>query len=250
MLKPHIWIRERSDGKWRGSIDFSTGSEWDQWWTGYRRLVLHYAELAEASGMEALCIGTELRSTVLKRPGDWRRLIADVRKVYGGELTYSANWYGEFEEVPFWDALDYIGIQAYFPLSADSVGVTLESLKAAWEPHVERIEALQRRVGKPVLFTEVGYRSTVDAAVEPWTWRSQAPVNLELQATCYEAMFQAFWNRPWFAGAHIWKWFPEGSKRPEGRRARRRERGFTPQGKPAEEVLARWYAGGELKRGE
>ncbi len=244
VLKPHIWIRDRGNGQWRGTIDFPTGAEWGQWWASYRRFILHYAELAEASGMEALCIGTELRSTVLNRPGEWRRLIADVRAVYRGELTYSANWYREFEEVPFWDALDYIGIQVYFPL-ADSTGgaVTLASLKAAWAPYVERIEAVQQRVGKPVLFTEVGYRSTADTAAEPWVWRSRAPMDFELQATCYEAMFQVFWNRPWFAGAHIWKWFPEGSRRFGGRRARRRERGFTPQRKPAEEVLARWYRG-------
>ena len=244
VLKPHVWIRDRSDGRWRGNIDFSTRAEWDRWWASYRRFILHYAELAETTGMEALCVGTELRSTVLNRPDAWRRLIADVRAVYRGELTYSANWYREFEEVPFWDALDYIGIQVYFPL-ADSTGsrLTLDDLKAAWAPHVKQIEAVQQRVGKPVLFTEVGYRSTADSAVEPWIWRSGAPVDLDLQATCYEAMFRTFWNRPWFAGTHIWKWFPEGSMRFGGRRALRRERGFTPQGKPAEAVLARWYRG-------
>ena len=223
MLKPHIWIRGRSDGKWCGDIDFSTEAEWDGWWASYRRMILHNAQMAQRSGMEALCIGTDLRSTVLKRPGEWRRLIADVRKDYGGELTYSANWNREFEEVPFWEALDYIGIQAYFPL-VESTDVTPASLKAAWAPYVKRIEALQQPVGKSVLFTEVGYQSTVDAAVDPWAWRSIEPLDFELQAACYEAMFQAFWNRPWFAGANIRKWFPEG-RRPSGGR---RERGFTP----------------------
>ncbi len=246
ILKPHVWIRDRSDGRWRGNIDFSTPEEWDRWWASYRRFILHYAELAESTGMEVLCIGTELRSAVLNRPEAWRRLIADVRSVYEGELTYSANWYLEFEEVPFWDALDYIGLQVYFPL-ADSAAtaLTLDELKSAWGPHVKLIEAVQQRVGKPVLFTEVGYRSTADAAVEPWVWRSNAPVDLELQAACYEAMFRTFWRKPWFAGTHVWKWFPEGSTPFGGRRARRhalqRERGFTPQGKPAEEVLGRWY---------
>ncbi len=205
ILKPHIWIRDRSNGKWRGEIDFSE-AEWKTWWTGYRGMILHYAELAEAHGMEALCIGTELRSTVVKHPEEWHRLIADVRKVYRGPLTYSANWYREFEEVPFWDALDFIGIQAYFPL-AHSQGErpNVEALKAAWKPYLERVEALQQRVGKPVIFTEVGYRSAADAAVEPWTWRSDAPVDTGLQAACYEAMFQTFWERPWLAGVYIWK---------------------------------------------
>ena len=242
MLKPHLWIRDRSDGRWRGTIQFATEDEWDTWWAGYRALVLHYAELAASHGMEAFCIGTELRSTVLAYPERWRGLIEDVRRIYGGELTYSANWYLEFEEVPFWDALDAIGIQAYFPLSDSLDGeVTAESLQDAWKPHLARIAAVHNRVGKPVVFTEVGYRSATDATVTPWTWRSDAPLAFDLQAEAYEAVFQVFWDRPWFGGVYFWKWYPEGSMRSGRRRTARRQRGFTPQGKPAEAVLARWF---------
>ena len=244
MLKPHLWIRDRSDGRWRGTIGFATEDEWRTWWGGYRGLVLHYAELAALNGMEAFCIGTELRSTVLAHPERWRSLIADVRGIYTGQLTYSANWYLEFEEVPFWDALDAIGIQVYFPLSDSLDGeVTVASLQTAWEPHLKRIASVQERTGKPVIFTEVGYRSTSDATAKPWAWRSDAPVDLDLQANAYEAMFQVFWNRTWFGGAYIWKWYPEGSMRSGKRRASRRQRDFTPQGKPAEAVLARWFEG-------
>lgn len=251
MLKPHIWIRGRNGGQWQGEINFPTEPAWQHWWASYRQMILHYARLAQASRMDALCVGTELRSTVLKDPAAWRKLIADVRKVYGGKVTYAANWYREFEEVPFWEALDYISIQAYFPLAdrADT-SVTVASLKAAWAPYVGQIEALQKRVGKPVLFTEVGYRSTADAAAKPWVWHSDAPPDPSLQAMCYEAMFETFWNRPWFAGAYIWKWFPEynpdDSARTDpwaSRMRRRREAGFTPQGKPAEAVLKRWFSG-------
>ena len=94
-----------------------------------------------------------------------------------------------------------------------------------------------------ILVSSVEHVVRTHAAVVPGVWRSDAPVDLELQATCYEAMFRTFWHRPWFAGTHVWKWFPEGSTRFGGRRARRRERGFTPQGKPAEKAVARWYRG-------
>ncbi len=242
MLKPHLWIRDRSDGRWRGTIEFGTEDEWRTWWEGYRGLVLHYAELAASHGMEAFCIGTELRSTVRAHPERWRGLIEDVRRIYAGELTYSANWHLEFEEVPFWDALDAIGIQAYFPLSDSLDGeVTMASLQTAWEPHLARIAALQAREGKPVIFTEVGYRSTADATATPWTWRSNAPIDSDLQANAYEAMFRVFWDRAWFGGAYIWKWYPEGSMRSGRRRSARRQRDFTPQGKSAEGVLGRWF---------
>jgi hypothetical protein len=244
MLKPHLWISDRSDGRWRGNIEFRTEAEWNTWWEGYRELVLHYAGLAAVHEMEAFCVGTELRSTVLAHAERWRSLIAEVRGIYTGELTYSANWYREFEEVPFWDMLDAIGIQAYFPLSDSASGeVTVASLQEAWEPHLARISAVQKRVGKPVIFTEVGYRSTVDATATPWTWRSDAPVALELQADAYESVFQVFWDRAWFGGVYIWKWYPVGSMRPSKRRLARRRRDFTPQGKPAEAVLARWFGG-------
>ena len=238
VLKPHIWIRDRSDGKWRGEIGFETDEAWETWWSRYRTFALHYAQLAGDHGMEVYCIGTELRSTVLEYPDRWRDLIEEIRTVYSGKLTYSANWYQEFEEVPFWDALDYVGIQAYFPLGdSQADDLSDEDLDRAWAPHARRIEAVQKRVGKPVIFTEIGYRSASDAAVEPWKWRSDAAVDDTLQVKCYEAVFRTFWEKPWLGGMYVWKWFPDY------RASRRRRVGFTPQGKPAERVLREWYTG-------
>ena len=77
------------------------------------------------------------------------------------------------------------------------------------------------------------------AAEEPWVWRSGDRVDFEIQTLCYEAMFEVFWDRPWFNGLYIWKWFPDD------RVSQRRTRGFTPQGKPAEGVLRRRYASEE-----
>lgn len=236
LLNPHIWIRSRDDGEWRGTIRFETKSDWQEWERTYRSFMMHYARLAARHDVEALCIGTELRATVQERPAYWTGLIDSVRSVYDGELTYAANWYKEFEEVPFWEELDFIGLQAYFPLASVGDTVTVEGLVGAWRSHVASIEKVQRRVGKPVVFTEMGYRSTVDAAEEPWLWRSPAPVDVEVQAACYEAMFRVFWERPWFNGVYIWKWYPYPERR-DGRRAG----DFTPQGKPAEEVMRRWY---------
>ena len=59
-------------------------------------------------------VGTELQIPALQREADWRQLIKDVRAVYSGKLIYSANWYEEYEGIKFWDALDAIGVQAYF----------------------------------------------------------------------------------------------------------------------------------------
>lgn len=252
LLKPHIWLSDAHEGAWRGDIAMESEADWRRWFEGYRRLVLHYAALAERLGMPAYCVGVELHAAARERPEDWRRLIADVREVYSGKLTYAANWYREVEEVPFWSDLDYIGVQAYFPLATDQPAEpgtepvpTVEDLVAAWEPHATQLEALARRHGRPVLFTEIGYVSRPGATAEPWVWpegrglQESSPEGLELQARAYEAFFRTFWHRSWVAGVYFWKWYPGV---PPGKTMGVE---YSPQGKPAEKVLRRWYGGGE-----
>lgn len=240
LLKPHLWLTRSEDGKWRGHIEMENEEDWRSWFHDYRVFILHYAELAEAQGMEGLCIGTELHQTAVKREADWRALIGEIRGIYHGRLTYAANWYREFEEVSFWDDLDWIGIQAYFPL-ADHNNPTLETLKAGWEPHLKAIENLGRRYGKPVIFTEIGYRSMENAAVEPWLWPGRGVSaadegDLETQARCYRAFFESVWTREWLGGVYFWKWFPRISSRKA-----LQQQGFTPQNKPAEQVLRQYF---------
>jgi hypothetical protein len=237
LLKPHVWVR----GSEPDRITRADDAAWERWFASYRRFIVHYAELAEAESIEALCIGTELSGSTVEREADWRRVIAAVRAVYHGRLTYAANWYQEFETIRFWDALDFVGIQAYFPL-AEREGATVEQLVAGWRPHFEAIERVHEGTGKPVVFTEVGYRSVPDAAVKPWVWPSRRGDAGETpdpaaQARAYEAFFRVFWKEPWVAGAYVWKWFPgEGTPREEANGT-----GFSPRGKPAERVMAAWY---------
>ncbi len=149
LLKPHIWLR---GGGWRGDIAMGSDADWQAWFAAYRVFILHYAKLAERLDIEALAIGTELHQTVVEKPQEWYRVIREIRQVYGGKLTYSANWYREFEEVPFWADLDYIGIQAYFPLSSESKP-TLATLERGWQHHLRVIEAVHKKADRPVLFT-------------------------------------------------------------------------------------------------
>ena len=242
LLKPHLWMRNHGVGKWRSDIRMESEADWDKWFASYRRFILHYARLAEEQGIEALAVGTELHGTSVEREQDWRDLIAAVREVYSGDLTYAANWWREYEQIRFWDALDFIGIQAYFPLT-DSERPTLEQLTRGWREHLGPIEAVQNRFDKPVIFTEIGYKGTAGTAIRPWEWPQRrsddsVEIDLETQARCYEAFFRTFWHRPWFAGSYFWKWYPSvnSTRRPPP------AIDFTPQGKPAAEVMTRWYA--------
>lgn len=217
-----------------------TEADWQAWFLSYRTFILHYARLAEKNGMDGLCVGMELHRTAVEREADWRELIEAVRAVYRGKLVYAANWGEEFKSIPFWDALDYIGIQAYFPLTEKS-HPSVTDLMAGWIPHVEAMERVQKRFGKPVIFTEIGYRSSVNTAIRPWEWRSSSTGatdrdDLETQVRCYEAFFRTFWEKDWLAGMYLWKWFP--NSRDAGGVF---DKNFTPQNKPAEGVMRTWY---------
>lgn len=240
LLKPHIWLMDRGSGKWVGDVQMQTEEEWQLWFKNYSEFILHYARLAEAQQIEALCIGTELYLPAVKREKDWRKLIGEIREVYKGQLTYAANWYKEYEEIKFWDELDFIGIQAYFPLT-QKTEPDVEELRQGWIAHQNTIASLQSKYKKPVVFTEIGYKSTPDAAIEPWQWPDrnwqQMQLSEQTQANAYEAMFQQFWQQPWFGGTFIWKWYPRL------RQNRRDHLDFTPQQKPAAEVMGRWYGG-------
>jgi len=229
LLKPHIWVRN----SWPGAIEMNSDAEWKAWFRQYENFILPYAALADSSGVEIFCIGTELHQTVM-RP-EWPLLIKKIRNIYKGKLTYAANFSGEFEDVPFWNELDYIGVQAYFPLTS-SKEPGLQELERGWNEPMARMEKVFKKFRKPILFTELGYKSTPDAAIEPWRWpERQEVVSMETQANCYRAFFHKVWPQEWIVGVYFWKWYPHRPKHST-------EGDFTPQGKPAEEVLKNWFA--------
>ena len=237
LMKPHVWINRTVGNEWRSTM-LPKGERWQKWSASYRDFIMEFARLSDSLGVDALCIGTELDAIAKAYPAYWTDLIQSIRKVYKGSLTYGANW-DAFEDIQFWGQLDYIGVQAYFPLTKKQEP-PVASLCAAWQSHYRKIRKLHQRYGKPVVFTEVGYRSVADAAHEPWTWTGETDhltkrASPGTQSNCYEALFQVFWDQKWFAGALFWEW--------EGR-FRNRDNDqvdFTPQGKPAEQVMARWF---------
>jgi hypothetical protein len=231
LLKPHVWTH---DG-WVGGIAMKSEADWAKWFQGYETFILHYADLAERNGIEALAVGTELEGTT-RREREWRAVIARVRARYHGALVYCANWSGEVDRVRFWDALDWIGVQAYYPLS-DRVGPSVEELCAGWRGPLARLQALSRRLGKPVVFTEA-------AASRPWEWDLPGNPSAETQARCYESLFRCARANPWIRGIFFWKWFPD-----TGRLRGAANTGYTPQNKPAERVMARQYGAIEQSGG-
>lgn len=238
MLKPHIWLSDQSNGIWRSNIKMTNEVDWDLWFERYEINIIAYAELAEKLGFEQFCIGTELHTPVVDKPEQWLALIEKVKRVYNGKLTYAANWNDDLDTIPFWDQLDFIGIQAYFPI-ADHRSPALADLETGWQQHIPALAHSSEKYGKPILFTEIGYKSTKNAGNIPWEWnnlsnRFHKQISRKTQALCYEAFFNVVWQQPWFAGIHIWEWQSRGVS--DGN-----NNSFTIEGKPALNIVAKGF---------
>jgi hypothetical protein len=236
ILKPHLWVGGYDETQSRSDIGFATEAEWRRWQSDYQDFLMTYARLADEVDADVLVLGTELTRAARERPDFWRALADSVRTVYDGDLTYAANWHESYDEIAFWDALDYVGVQAYFPLT-DATDPSLDSLRAAWRTHRRALSRIHERTDRPVLLTEVGYRSAPTTAEAPWRWPEQeaVPPDTALQARCYRAFFSTMAPADWLTGAILWKWHPPAEVE--------RTTGFTPQDKPAEAVVRRWFAG-------
>lgn len=231
MLKPHVWVMGQG---WTGDYDLDSEEKWQKWETDFTKYILTHAQIADSLGVELLCIGTEYRTPAKERPDFWRGLVRKIREVYQGQLTYASNW-DNFENIDWWDEVDYIGIDSYFPL-ADGDSPSIAEMKHGWEPIKRNLSKFSEKWDKQILFTEYGFQSVNGGAGKHWEVdKSEENANMEVQSKAYQATFEMIWEEPWFAGGFLWKWHLT-NKGPQRNRTR-----FTPQGKPAEEVIAKWY---------
>lgn len=228
MLKPQIWIWR---GEFTGYLKMDTEEDWKALEDSYRNFIMAYAQLAAEMKVEMLCIGTELEQFIVGRPQYWMELISEIKKVYPGKLTYAANW-DEYKRVPFWKELDFIGVDAYFPISENQTPTVAEA-RLGWQRWKEELKGVSEREGKNILFTEYGYRSVDFAGKEPWkSDRDMNQVNLAAQSNLTTALFEEVYGEAWYAGGFIWKWYINHKEVGGADNAR-----FTPQNKPAESVI-------------
>jgi len=151
-------------------------------------------------------------------------------------IDCAINWY---------DAVDKIGIDAYYHLHTQSDNPTVKEIVSAWQEYVPQIEALHLKWNRPIIFVEMGYTSAYATHAHPDHMDLLAYddcsvwalcVFLQEQANCYEAAFQTFWNKPWFDGMFFWLW------RTDPHDGWTSDPGFSPVGKPAERVMTKWYS--------
>ncbi len=203
LIKPHL-AHWGSPFDWRGDIAFDTPEQWERFFETYDKWIVDVAKVSKDA--DAFVVGTELDKTIVYDKA-WRRIITDVRAVYGGHLTYGANW-DAYQRVTFWDALDTIGIQAYFPLVSDEdQPPTDEAIRRGWARIVLDLREIHSKTGKPIVFTELGYARNPKAAHRPWEHRD-IPKGEGTQIACLRTAFKVIETEEAIVGAFLWKWFP------------------------------------------
>ncbi len=227
LLKPHLDTR---DGQPHGLMDPADPTVW---FANYRTFILKYADAASRTGAEGMVVGAEIDQTVIKYPVQWRTLIAEIRTHFLGKLTYSSE-IGTYDRIHIWDALDTIGLDAYYSVASNSGTATKQQMLNNWAPIINTLRAYSQRWGRQISFTEVGYRSIIHAGFEPYSYDRPTTRDDNAQAVAYDALNTAFANQSFLAGMNIWMWDVAGTDDTLG---------YTPHNKPAEGVISGWWGG-------
>jgi len=240
-LKPHIVLEKNKNlndktggASWRGEILLQNERDWKILEKNYQDYILKLAEISNHYQVDLFAIGTELKSFALARPEFWKKLIILVRSIYSGPITYAANW-DEYQEILFWEDLDYIGVDTYFPINKMKTPRINKTIRN-WKSIRKDLKKISSSENRQILLTEFGYRNVSYAGKEPWLHDKGniSQLNNETQANLYQAFFQSFWGESWVAGGFSWQWF---ANEKSGNNT-----SFSIQGKPALEILQKWYS--------
>lgn len=223
-LKPTVNCK---NGTWRAHISFFDKDvpcepKWGNWFAAYTDFQLHYAKIAQETGCEMFLAGCEMVMSE-KRESEWRKLIADIKEVYSGPVSYNTDKYQE-DNISWWDCVDVISSSGYYPLND-------------WEQELDRIEKVVNKFRKPFFFAECGCMSTEGASRVPNDWRVKGSVNLQEQADWYTAMFEACRKRSWVKGFCLWDW----AWKQYSSNSALTNRGYDIYGKPAQDVVKKYY---------
>jgi Glycoside Hydrolase Family 113 len=212
---------------WRGAIRPRDAAAW---FASYGALIVSYAQLAQREGADSLAIGTELTS-METYVTSWRSLIDQVKQAYAGRTTYAFN-FGSTFQTGFWPQLDFVSVDAYFPLDRAPVSATPAEMAADWRRWLTMIERIDAPFRKQVVFTEVGVVPKTGAHRRPWDANVQSGLDLDEQSAYYQATCDAAPGV--VSGLYWWASGPSlpGDLAPTD---------YSPLGRPAENVVRSCY---------
>jgi hypothetical protein len=220
-------------GAWAASIQFYSVEQTQQWFDSFWQAFQPYAVAAQLGGAEQLSIGTEEVWLQQFAPTSlWNTLIARVRNVFTGTITYDINWTTLSDPLPRWlnnAELGMVGVSEYIPLIDTRSRVDPAKMFSLWRDKVKGpLDKFAKQLGKPILLSEIGYRNSADALYHPWFPDSTVspPDPAEQAAACDAALANVIPDK-YIAGIFFWGWDEVG--------------GFKLSGQPATDVILKWY---------
>lgn len=229
IVKPQVWV----PGTWAGEVRMDNEADWLTWFARYERALMDLAAVAAREHAEGLVVGTELDQTV-SHP-QWLALIARVRAVFHGQVSYVSHNVDGAEQVPFWPRLDTIGVTLYPSLVADGQP---EQWARVMQETYRRLRILSLGVGRPVFVAEIGLRSAAGAAAKPWESAEERAANPDeqLQSDVLRMWLDVL-KRPTVHTVLIWRWISVPAA------GGHTDTDFTVQGKRSEGMLASRWSG-------
>lgn len=232
MLRPVIVAK---DGTARE--DFAPADP-KKWLDSYASTLDPYLDMARVHNVELIDVGSDYSRTEATAP--WPELIARARRGYTGAVTYGAAAAagaggGGYQVVPFWSQLDYVGIDAFFPIS-QAPNPTMADCQQGWKAVSDEIKTWMPTgaAGKPVLFTAIGMPACAGAAARPGHVDAGAAEDNDIQNVDCQAFLSVMGAQSWLSGAFWYGWEVRGAGEAAGP--------YAIQGRPAATTLRTAYA--------
>ena len=196
---------------WAGVIHFSTYEQEQQWFDSYWQALKPYALAAAQAGVEQFAVGTECVWLEQNAPSSlWNKLIAELKSVFPGTLTYDMDWSSLQNQPPSWmrnPNLKTIGVSTYLPLTNTPEPVDPKQIFGLWKQIVKQaIDNFSKELGEPILLTEIGYPNSTEALYHPWESNSTAPPDPQEQAAACDAALANIIPDQHVLGTFFWGW--------------------------------------------
>jgi hypothetical protein len=222
---------------------------WKRWYVNYKRFIIHFADLAEQSGVRDLVVGGEWTLPSLpdgnlpdgsasQVPGDsityWMDILSAIRSHYSGTLIWSMNYPQSFSTPPV------------FLNSVDALYVTFNgAIATTSEPNLTELQdgfagiidssvyALYEQYGKPI-YIGIDYPSAQRSAAGCMssTSLSCGETDPDIQTEIYRAALTVVNYRDWLSGFISKGFYPP---------TRLNDNSSSIHGKPAQDILGYWY---------
>jgi hypothetical protein len=238
---------------------------WDAWFNHYRAFIIHHADLATASGAQAIILGGDWIGPALPLgrvvdgspsgvPTDaetrWRNIIAEVRQHFRGNVLFALPYTTEDVVAPISMLQDTDGVYLlwFAPLSASATPNKADMLAEAGRLLDENVAPVQSQVNKPFIIA-LSYPSSNYSATgcipngsngchdwsvlnQPNADLSTVSLDLQQQFDIYDAMFNAVNARSWVSGFASRGYFAPVALQ---------DKSASIHGKPAADLLWYWF---------